>query len=89
MRGKSAKWARGNRRSVTPVLRIAGSNVERARSLDHALSLCTALGQAACPVALLNGDLASAESFVEALLAESAKKDAAHEAKRAARKANS
>jgi predicted ATPase len=53
-------------------IRIAGSSVERARSHKHALTLCTALGQAACPVALLNGDLASAESLVETLLTESA-----------------
>lgn len=38
--------------------------VEEARSIDHALSLGYALGTAACPTALLVGDLAAAERFV-------------------------
>jgi predicted ATPase len=39
-----------------------------ARTLDHELSLCNALAQSACPVALLVGDLATAERYVAMLL---------------------
>src|SRR5262249_54474910 len=52
-------------------------NVDQARSIDHALTLCTALGQAACPIALLSGELAAAERFVTALLEHSARYDLA------------
>jgi predicted ATPase len=44
-------------------LREVEANVTAALSLGHALSLCNALAQAACPVALLAGDLAAAERF--------------------------
>jgi predicted ATPase/DNA-binding winged helix-turn-helix (wHTH) protein len=56
---------------------MAELNVEQARSIDHALTLCTALGQAACPIALLSGELAAAERFVAALLEHSARHDLA------------
>lgn len=48
-------------------LREVRSNVEEAVSLGHALSLSNALAQAACPVALLAGDLASARRFSDML----------------------
>jgi predicted ATPase len=48
--------------------RIAQSTVDDARALDHAVSLCFALCEVACPVALLTGDLAAAENYVAALL---------------------
>jgi predicted ATPase/DNA-binding winged helix-turn-helix (wHTH) protein len=51
----------------------AKSNVEEARGSDHALSLCYALAEAACPVALLVGDLAAAECFIAKLLDHSAR----------------
>jgi predicted ATPase len=54
-------------------MRTATSNVEEAQASDHALSLCYALAEAACPVALLVGDLATAEYLVAMLLDHSAK----------------
>ncbi len=39
-----------------------------AQSIGHSLSLCYALGQGACPVALLVGDMAAAEHYVALLL---------------------
>ena len=52
--------------------RTAQSTVDDARALDHAVSLCLALCEAACPVALFTGDLAAAESYVAMLLDSSA-----------------
>jgi hypothetical protein len=54
-------------------MRIAKSGVEEASITDHALSLCDALVQAACPIALFIGDLAAAERFVAMLLDYSAR----------------
>jgi predicted ATPase/DNA-binding winged helix-turn-helix (wHTH) protein len=51
----------------------AQTSIEEARSLNHATSLCYALADAACPIALLTGDLATAERMVEMLLKHSAK----------------
>ena len=48
--------------------RAAQSTVDDARALNHAASLCLALHEAACPVALFTGDLAAAESYVAMLL---------------------
>jgi predicted ATPase len=48
--------------------RAAQSAVHDARALDHAVSLCFALYEAACPVALFTGDLAAVESYVAMLL---------------------
>jgi hypothetical protein len=47
----------------------AKSVVRDAIDAGHALSVCLALSQAACPVALLIGDLAEAERFVSMLVA--------------------
>ena len=44
------------------------SNIEEARSKGHALTLSSALGQGACPIALFTGDLGAAERFGEMLL---------------------
>jgi predicted ATPase/DNA-binding winged helix-turn-helix (wHTH) protein len=41
--------------------------VHRARSADHTISMCHALAQAACPLALWTGDLLAAEGFVATL----------------------
>jgi predicted ATPase/DNA-binding winged helix-turn-helix (wHTH) protein len=49
-------------------VRTAQSSVDGARASDHALSLCNALAQAACPVAHFVGDLAAAERFVAMLI---------------------
>jgi len=54
-------------------VRIAERNIEDAVSLDHELSLCNALGQCACRIALLVGDLAAAERYVAMLLDHSAR----------------
>ena len=48
-------------------VRTAQTSVDGARASDHALSLCNALAQAACPIALFVGDLAAAEHFVAML----------------------
>ena len=53
-------------------LRTAQENVEDARAIDHALSLCYAL-EAACLVPLWIGDLPVAERFVAMLLDHSAR----------------
>jgi predicted ATPase/DNA-binding winged helix-turn-helix (wHTH) protein len=50
----------------------AQSAVDDARALDHGASLCLALCQAACPVTLVTGDLAAAESYTAMLLDSSA-----------------
>jgi predicted ATPase/DNA-binding winged helix-turn-helix (wHTH) protein len=52
-------------------VRAAENSVEEARAADHALSLCYALALAACPIALLVGDLATAESYLSMLLDQS------------------
>jgi predicted ATPase len=49
-------------------MRAAHSSVEDARAVDHALSLCYALAQGACPVALYVGDLVAVEYHVRMLL---------------------
>jgi predicted ATPase len=52
-------------------MRTAESAVEEARAANHVLSLCLALAQAACPIALLVGDIAAAESYLSMLLEQS------------------
>jgi predicted ATPase/DNA-binding winged helix-turn-helix (wHTH) protein len=54
-------------------MRTAQSNIEEARASDHAMSLCYALATAACPIALLVGDLIAAEHYVAELLDHSAR----------------
>ena len=51
----------------------AQASAEEARSLNHATSLCYALADAACPIALLTGDLVMAERMVSMLLNHSAR----------------
>ena len=46
----------------------AQTSVDGARASGHALSLCNALAQAACPIAHFVGDLAAAENFVAMLI---------------------
>jgi len=48
--------------------RAAYSSVEDARAANHIISLCVALAHAACPLALLTGDLAAAEHYGTMLL---------------------
>ena len=52
---------------------IARSAVEEAKASDQALSVCTALAHAACPIALYVGDLAEAERLIAMLMEYSAK----------------
>jgi predicted ATPase/DNA-binding winged helix-turn-helix (wHTH) protein len=49
-------------------MRAVNRNIDYALSINHTLSLCNALAQAACPVALAVGDLAAAEHLVELLI---------------------
>jgi predicted ATPase/DNA-binding winged helix-turn-helix (wHTH) protein len=51
----------------------ARSTVDEARATGSALSLCTALAHAACPIAMYVGDLAAAERLLATLLEYSAK----------------
>jgi predicted ATPase len=48
--------------------RAAHSSVEDAHAANHTISLCVALAYAACPLALLTGDLAAAEHYSTMLL---------------------
>jgi len=50
-------------------MRSAARSVEEAMRSGHVLSLCNALAQAACPVALLAGDWSEAERFIALLRA--------------------
>jgi predicted ATPase/DNA-binding winged helix-turn-helix (wHTH) protein len=43
------------------------SNIEHAASISHTLSLCNALAQGACPIALLVGDFVMAERYTAML----------------------
>ncbi|HEX4193917.1 MAG TPA: hypothetical protein VHY80_12495, partial [Stellaceae bacterium] len=52
-------------------IRAAESSVEEARAANHVLSLYYALTQAACPIALLVGDVAAAESYLSMLVDQS------------------
>ncbi len=58
--------------------RAAYSSVEDARAANHTISLCYALGHAACPLALLTGDLAVAEHYGTMLLDHSTRHALAH-----------
>jgi predicted ATPase len=53
-------------------IRAAENSVEEARGANHVLSLCYALSQA-CPIALMVGDLATAESYLRMLVEQSAR----------------
>jgi predicted ATPase len=49
-------------------LRLVEHNIEEARANGHALTFCSVLGQAACPITFLAGDLDAAEHYGEVLL---------------------
>jgi predicted ATPase len=49
-------------------MRVARNGIDAAQAVGHPLSLFYALIQAACPVAVLAGDLAAADRFVTSLL---------------------
>jgi predicted ATPase len=54
-------------------LREAEGGVAEAQASGHSLSLCYALGHAACPIALFNGELTRAEHHISALLEQSSR----------------
>jgi predicted ATPase/DNA-binding winged helix-turn-helix (wHTH) protein len=58
-------WLQGFPDQAASTARLA---VDEAEASGHALSLCHALAQAACPVATLNGDVPAAQSFTAVLL---------------------
>jgi predicted ATPase/DNA-binding winged helix-turn-helix (wHTH) protein len=58
-------WLRGFQDQA---MREVTKNVEYAVSINHAISLCNVLAQAACPIALLNGELEIAERYISMLL---------------------
>jgi hypothetical protein len=47
---------------------LAAGNVEEGRANGHALTFCSVLGQAACPIAFLAGDFDAAEGYGTELL---------------------
>jgi predicted ATPase len=49
-------------------MRLVKHNVEEGLVLNQALTFCSVLGQAACPIALLTGDLDAAEHYGTMLL---------------------
>jgi len=49
-------------------VRTAETSIEEAQAADHALSLCTALALAACPIALWTGNLPMAANYARQLL---------------------
>jgi predicted ATPase len=49
-------------------LRTVEHNIEEGRASGHALTFCSVLGQGACPIAFLAGDLDAAERYCAALL---------------------
>src|SRR5436190_6422635 len=58
--------------------RAAHSSVKDARAANHIISLCVALAHAACPLALLTGDLAAAEHYGTMLVDHSTRHALAH-----------
>ncbi len=48
-------------------LHLAEANVDDAIATNHSVSLCNALAGAACPVAILSGDLAAADRYTKML----------------------
>jgi predicted ATPase/DNA-binding winged helix-turn-helix (wHTH) protein len=49
-------------------LRAVEHNIEEGRAIGHALTFCSVLGQGACPIALLAGDLEAAARYGAMLL---------------------
>jgi predicted ATPase/DNA-binding winged helix-turn-helix (wHTH) protein len=58
-------WLQG---SADQALRAVERNIDEGRASGHALTFCSVLGQAACPIAFLAGDLDAAERYCAALL---------------------
>lgn len=62
-------WLQG---FANQALRCVQINIDEALSINHRLSLCNALVQAACPVALMAGDLMAAERYIKMLFDQTA-----------------
>jgi predicted ATPase/DNA-binding winged helix-turn-helix (wHTH) protein len=58
-------WLRG---FPDQAMHTVENSIADAMSIDHAVSLCSALAQGACPLALFTGDLTAAERFISLLL---------------------
>jgi predicted ATPase len=54
-------------------LRVTSECLERALGLNHATSVCFALGLAACPIAIWSGEMETARRWVAMLVAEAAR----------------
>src|ERR1700730_14823046 len=53
--------------SLDQAIHNAQTSLEDTQAVDHILSVCYALGEAVCPIALMTGDLAAAERSVAML----------------------
>ena len=49
-------------------LRVVEQNIDEGRASGHALTFCSVLGQAACPIAFLAGDFDAAERYAAMLI---------------------
>ena len=49
-------------------MRVVESNIEEGRASGHALTFCSVLGQGACPISFLAGDLDAAERYCALLI---------------------
>ncbi|MBR0692756.1 winged helix-turn-helix domain-containing protein [Bradyrhizobium lablabi] len=58
-------WLSG---SIDQALNVVARNIEEGRAAGHALTFCSVLGQAACPIAFFSGDLDAAERYCATLL---------------------
>ena len=57
-------WLQG---FIDQAVRLAADGLARAQALDHKLSICFALSEAVCPIALMSGDLQCADWSVDML----------------------
>ncbi len=58
-------WLQGQ---VDQALGVIERNIEEGRTSGHALTFCSVLGQAACPITFFGGDLDSAERYCATLI---------------------
>ncbi len=58
-------WLQG---FANQAMRVVERNIEEGRTIGNALSFCSVLGQGACPIAFLSGDLDAAERYGAMLL---------------------
>jgi predicted ATPase len=58
-------WLQGH---ADQAFRLVAQNIDEGLANGHALTFCSVLGQSACPIALLAGDLDAAERYGSALI---------------------